>query len=205
MQTLSGITKIRTLTKLFNMKIYFVHPKAIVDTKHIGAKTTVWAFTHILSGAKIGKNVNINDHCFIENNVIIGDNVTIKCGVYLWDGMTIEDNVQIGPSATFVNDKLPRAKNKQFKLEPTLLKRGCSIGANATILGGLTIGIYALVGAGSVVTSDVPDFALVYGNPAKIKGYICICTNKLKLIGKNMTCSCGRKFIKNKNQISRVE
>ncbi len=187
------------------MKKYFIHPKAIVDTKQVGEKSTIWAFTHILAGAKIGKNVNINDHCFIENDVVVGDDVTITCGVYLWDSITIEDNVQIGPSATFVNDKLPRAKNKEFKIEKTLLKKGCSIGANATILGGLTIGTYALVGAGSVVTNDVSDFALVYGNPAKIKGYVCICAKKLELNGKKITCACGRRFVKNKNQISQVE
>ncbi len=187
------------------MKKYFIHPKAIVDTKRVGEKTTIWAFTHILAGAKIGRNVNINDHCFVENDVVIGDNVTIKCGVYLWDGVTIEDNVQIGPSATFVNDKMPRAKNRQFKREITRLKKGSSIGANATILGGLVIGEYALVGAGSVVTKDVPDYTVVYGNPAKQNGYLCACTQALKFNNRKFVCSCGRTFIKNKNQVSLVK
>ena len=154
------------------MKKYFIHPKAIVYTKNIGDKTTIWAFTHVLAGAKIGKNVNINDHCFIENDVKIGNNVTIKNGVYLWDGVLIEDDVFIGPNATFTNDKFPRSKNINYKQEKTLLKKGCSIGANATILPGIVVGEKAMVGAGAVVTKDVPDYALVYGNPAKLMGKV---------------------------------
>jgi acetyltransferase-like isoleucine patch superfamily enzyme len=154
------------------MKKYFKHQTAIVDSKNIGEESRIWAFVHILPGAKIGKNANICDHCFIENKVVIGDNVTIKSGVYLWDGITIEDNVFIGPAAVFTNDKYPRSKNKNYRQLKTILKKGCSIGANATILPGLTIGRYAMVGAGSVVTQNVPDFAIVYGNPAVLKGYI---------------------------------
>ncbi len=178
------------------MKKYFIHKKALVETKHIGEKSTIWAFTHLLPQAKIGKNVNINDHCFIENKVIVGDNVTIKSGVYLWDGVTVEDNVQIGPAAVFVNDMYPRAKNKQYVQEKITLKKGSSIGANATILGGVTIGEYALVGAGAVVTRNVPNFALVYGNPARIKGYVCICTTKISLKSKQYRCpTCARKYM----------
>jgi acetyltransferase-like isoleucine patch superfamily enzyme len=183
------------------MKKYFVHAKALVETKQIGDMTSIWAFTHILAGAKIGKNTNINDHCFIENDAKIGDNVTVKCGVYLWDGLTVEDNVQIGPSVSFVNDKLPRAKNKRFKLDKTVLKNGCSIGANATILGGISIGQYSLVGAGSVVTKSVPDFTLVFGNPATIHSNICICCNKIVFNKQRALCRCGRAYSLLKNRV----
>lgn len=154
------------------MKKVFIHRNALVESKDIGEGTRIWAFVHILKGAQIGKNANICDHCFIESNVIIGDNVTIKSGVYVWDGITIEDSVFIGPAAVFTNDKYPRSKNKKYRQLKTLLKRGCSIGANATILPGLTIGRRAIVGAGAVVTKSVPDFAIVYGNPAIIHGTI---------------------------------
>jgi len=153
------------------MNIY-IHPSAIVDTKDIGDESRIWAFVHILKGAKIGKNANICDNCFIENEVLIGDDVTVKCGVYIWDGVTIEDKVFVGPGVTFTNDLFPRSKNKKYKQEKTLLREGCSIGANATILAGVTIGKYAMVGAGSVVTKDVADYELVYGNPAEHKGSV---------------------------------
>lgn len=148
---------------------FFVHKQAIVKTKSIGKGTKIWAFCNILKGAKIGKNCNICDGCFIEGKVIIGDNVTIKNGVYLWDGIKIEDSVFIGPNATFANDKYPRSKNTEYKQDNIIVKKGASIGANATILPAVTIGEYAMVGAGSVVTKNVDDYALVYGNPAKVK------------------------------------
>jgi UDP-2-acetamido-3-amino-2,3-dideoxy-glucuronate N-acetyltransferase len=144
----------------------FIHEKAEVQTRFIGEGTKIWQYTVILEGSKIGSNCNINALCFIENDVVIGNNVTVKCGVYLWDGITIEDNVQIGPSAAFTNDKYPRAKDYSYKLQRIKIKKGASIGANATILGGVTIGEYAMIGAGSVVTKDVPDGELWYGNPA---------------------------------------
>jgi len=172
----------------------FIHKSAIVETVTVGEDTTIWAFTHILDGAVIGSNVNICDHCFIENDVVVGDNVTVKCGVYLWDGIIIENNVFIGPNATFTNDKLPRSKNREYKNHKTILMEGCSIGANATILPGITIGKYSMVGAGSVVTKSVPDYALVIGNQAIIKGYVCICGNGLIFSDGSATCNCGEKY-----------
>lgn len=180
----------------------YIHPSAIVETKKIGKGTTIWAFVHVLQHATIGGNVNICDHCFIENNVKIGDNVTIKCGVFLWDGITLEDNVFIGPSATFTNDLLPRSKNKDYKQEKTLVRVGASIGANATILAGITIGQYALIGAGAVVTKDVPDFALVYGNPGKVNGYVCVCGKKMDVSKKECICSCGKTYDIQDNKVS---
>lgn len=148
----------------------FIHEKAEVQTKIIGYGTKIWQYSIILAGAKIGSSCNINALCFIENDVVIGNNVTIKCGVHLWDGITIEDNVQIGPGAAFTNDKYPRAKDYSYELARITIKKGASIGANATILGGVTIGKYAMIGAGSVVTKDVPDGELWYGNPARSHG-----------------------------------
>ncbi len=147
----------------------FIHEKAEVQTKSIGEGTRIWQYTVVLAGAQIGADCNINALCFIENDVVIGNNVTIKCGVQLWDGITIEDNVQIGPNATFTNDKYPRAK-QSYEIARITVKKGASVGGNATILGGVTIGKYAMIGAGSVVTKDVPDGELWYGNPASSHG-----------------------------------
>jgi acetyltransferase-like isoleucine patch superfamily enzyme len=151
---------------------YYCHPNSLVETQHIGAGTRVWAFVHILPGAVLGANCNVCDHCYIENQVIIGNNVTLKCGVYLWDGVTMEDNVFVGPNVVFTNDVVPRSGNKDYLMRPTLIKAGASLGANSTILAGVTIGEYALTGIASVVTRDVPAYALVYGNPARQHGWV---------------------------------
>jgi len=151
---------------------WFQHPNAIVETPSIGKDTRVWAFAHILPGARIGRDCNVCDHVFVENDVVVGDRVTIKCGVQLWDGVTLEDDVFVGPNATFTNDLFPRSRKRPDKFVPTLVRRGASIGANATILCGLTIGEDAMVAAGAVVTLDVPPGAIVAGNPAHIKGYV---------------------------------
>jgi UDP-2-acetamido-3-amino-2,3-dideoxy-glucuronate N-acetyltransferase len=143
-----------------------IHPLADVQSLNIGKNTRIWQFVVVLPNAKIGSNCNICSHCFVENDVEIGNNVTIKCGVYLWDGIIVEDNVQIGPNVTFTNDKYPRAK-QPFELQRTLIKKNASIGAATVVLGGVTIGENALVGAGSVVTKDIPANELWVGNPAK--------------------------------------
>lgn len=150
---------------------YFQHPQAIVETQHIGRDTRIWAFAHILPGARIGADCNICDHTFIENDVLVGDRVTIKSGVQLWDGVTLEDDVFIGPNATFTNDRFPRSKQYPDTFARTVVRKGASIGANATILPGLEIGQGAMVGAGAVVTKSVPPHAIVAGNPARIIGY----------------------------------
>lgn len=150
---------------------FFQHETALVESRMIGTGTRIWAMAHILPGAVIGDDCNICDHTFIENDVLIGNRVTIKCGVQLWDGVTIEDDVFIGPNATFTNDPFPRSKRTPIAFSRTTVKRGASIGANATLLPGISIGESAMVGAGSVVTRDVPCFAIVTGNPARIVGY----------------------------------
>lgn len=178
----------------------FIHENALCASTKIGKGTSIWAFTNVLAGAEIGENCNICDGVFIENDVILGDNVTVKCGVQLWDGVTIEDDVFIGPNVTFTNDKTPRSKQYPEKFLNTLVKKGASIGANATILPGITIGLGSMIGAGAVVTQSVPPYATVVGNPARIINYntenITIdatCKNKRveKVISKlqNLTCA----------------
>ena len=150
----------------------FVHPQGLCESTTVGDGTRVWAFAHVLPGASIGADCNICDHVFIENQVVIGDRVTIKCGVQIWDGITLGEDVFVGPNVTFTNDKFPRSKQYQETLPRTLVERGASIGANSTILPGITIGSRAMVGAGSVVTRSVPPRAKVVGNPARIVGYV---------------------------------
>lgn len=150
---------------------FFAHSHALVESKRIGKRTRVWAFTHVLPGAVIGEDCNICDHVFIENDVVVGDRVTVKCGVQLWNGVTLEDDVFVGPNATFTNDLFPRSKQYPESFSRTLVQRGASIGANATLLAGITVGAKAMIGAGAVVTKDVPAGAIVIGNPARIKGY----------------------------------
>jgi UDP-2-acetamido-3-amino-2,3-dideoxy-glucuronate N-acetyltransferase len=145
-----------------------IHPSSDVQSTHIGAGSRIWQFVVVLPGAKIGTDCNICSHCLIENDVIVGDRVTVKSGVQLWDGIRIENDVFIGPNVTFSNDRFPRSKQYPEAFLQTVVKTGASIGANATILPGITIGSQAMIGAGSVVTKDVPDHALVVGNPARI-------------------------------------
>ena len=146
----------------------FVHPTADVQTSRIGVGTRIWQFVVILANARIGNECNISAQCFIENDVEIGDRVTLKNGVSLWDGARIEDDVFIGPNVTFANDRFPRSKHYPERFESIVIRRGASIGANATLLPGIEVGMGAMVGAGAVVTRDVPAHALVVGNPARV-------------------------------------
>lgn len=154
------------------MTDYFTHEKALCESVKIGKGSRVWAFAHVLPNAVIGEECNICDGVFIENDVIVGNRVTIKCGVQLWDGIRIEDDVFIGPNATFTNDRFPRSKAYPEQFASTIVRKGASIGANATILPGLEIGANAMIGAGSVITRSVPPNAIAVGNPARIIGYV---------------------------------
>ena len=168
----------------------FVHPSGICQSETVGSGSRVWAFAHVLPGAVIGRDANICDFVFIEGGVVLGDRVTVKCHVALWDGVRVEDDVFIGPSAVFANDRYPRSKRYVTAL-PTVLSRGCSIGAGAVITPGVTVGQYALVGAGAVVTKDVAPFALMLGNPARQAGLVCRCGARLDSTENGYRCSVG--------------
>ncbi len=155
-----------------------IHRLSDVQSSKIGKNTNIWQFCVVLKDAKIGNNCNINAQVFIENDVIIGDNVTIKSGVQIWDGIRLEDNVFIGPNVTFTNDFLPRSKQYPNQFLKTTISKGASIGANSTIIGGISVGEYAMIGAGSVATKNVDNQELWYGNPATKKGYVCKCGQK---------------------------
>jgi UDP-2-acetamido-3-amino-2,3-dideoxy-glucuronate N-acetyltransferase len=188
--------------RLFGATPYFVHPKALVETSRIGAGTRVWAFAHVLDGAEIGRDCNIGDHCFIEGGASIGNNVTVKNGVSVWTGVTVEDSAFLGPHCVFTNDINPRSfiKKGPDGLLKTHIAKGATIGAGAVVVCGHRIGRYAFAGAGSVLIHDVPDFALVVGNPARQIGWICLCAKKLDMAvaappGEKCRCSgCGSEF-----------
>ena len=169
-----------------------IHPSAQTQGASIGSGTRVWQFCVILPQAQIGCDCNICAHVLIENDVAIGDRVTIKSGVQLWDSTCIEDDVFIGPNATFTNDRVPRSRKARRHLLVTRVHRYATIGANATILPGLTIGKAAMVSAGAVVTRDVPDHALVIGNPARQRGWVCLCGETLRDAG--LSCQCGKRY-----------
>jgi UDP-2-acetamido-3-amino-2,3-dideoxy-glucuronate N-acetyltransferase len=179
---------------------YFAHPMALVDKgAKIGAGTRVWAFAHVLSGAVVGKECNLCDHVFVEGGARIGDRVTVKSGVAVWDGVHVEKNAFLGPGCAFTNDLFPRSYPKRPKASwfvETLLREGCTLGANATIVAGNTVGRYAFVAAGAVVTREVPDHALVAGVPAKRVGWVCRCGTKLAVRRGKASCrECGDAYI----------
>lgn len=171
---------------------FFVHPSGLCESSNIGEGTRIWAFAHVLPGATIGKDCNVCDHVFVENDVSVGDRVTIKCGVQLWDGVQIEDDVFIGPNVTFTNDIFPRSRQYPESFGRTVIQAGASIGANATILPGLSIGRNAMVGAGAVVTRSVPPNAIVVGNPARISGYVNAAERTVNQVVPNYTNTPGK-------------
>ncbi len=177
-------------------RAYFAHANALIDEGvAVGKGSRVWAFAHLAAGAILGDDCNICDHTFIEGGVRIGHRVTIKCGVYLWNGLVVEDDVFIGPAAVFTNDCRPRSKKYSESDRKTLLKQGCTLGANSTTLPNVTIGRWAMVGAGAVVTRSVPDYALVVGNPARWRAWVCRCGEKLtSAAGGLLNCKCGLSY-----------
>jgi UDP-2-acetamido-3-amino-2,3-dideoxy-glucuronate N-acetyltransferase len=183
----------------------YIHPMALAESRDIGRGTRVWAFTHILPGARVGQNCNIGDHCFIESGAVVGNNVTLKNGNMVWEGVTLAEGVFVGPHVFFTNDRHPRSPRlaqvqrryaeKQNWLVPTTIERGAALGAGAVILPGVKVGEYAMVGAGAVVTKSVSSHALVIGNPARRVGWVCRCGKPLRLQRKVATCrECGCHF-----------
>ena len=191
------------------------HPTALVESTEIGEGTQVWAYTHIMEGARIGKSCNIGDHCFIESGVVLGHGVVVKNGNMLFEGLTLEDGVFVGPHVFFTNDVYPRSRwlpqtrwrdDNQTWLTPTLIKRGASLGAGAILLGGITIGEYAMIGAGAVVTKDVLPHALMTGHPARQTRWVCHCGQPLRFDADFSVCAgCGLAYRQSKNSIELLD
>ncbi|HEY8241325.1 MAG TPA: acyltransferase [Kiritimatiellia bacterium] len=186
------------------------HPSALVETPYVGRGTHVWAYAHLLKGAVVGRDCNICDHCFIEGGAWIGDGVTLKNGVCVWEGVTIEKYVFVGPGAMFTNDMYPRSpRNPKLGRKPgdkswlvrTRVREGASIGARATLICGITVGRYAMIAAGAVVTRDVPDFSLVAGCPAKPRGFVCLCGRPLPKKSAAKCSACGRRYKKKRARL----
>jgi acetyltransferase-like isoleucine patch superfamily enzyme len=175
---------------------FFKHPTALVETDRIGEQTNVWAYAHVMKGAVVGSHCNIGDHAFIESGAVVGDDVTIKNGVAVWQYVTVENRVFLGPHCSLTNDNRPRSK-RDWTPVATTIREGATIGANATIVCGCHIGRYAFIGAGAVVTRPVPDYAVVMGNPGRVRGYACECCQPLIGPGAMLTCKkCGLRYIK---------
>lgn len=192
----------------------FVHPHAMCETDQVGEGTRIWAYAHILKGAVIGTHCNIGDHCFVEGGAVIGSYVTIKNGNMIWEGVTLEDGVFVGPHVFFTNDLYPRSPRYPLTgqryhdkswLTPTLVQHGASLGAAAVLIAGITVGSFALVGSGAVVTRDVPAHGLMLGNPATRVGWVCICGRPLVFNAGQATCSCGEQFRLHDAGIHRME
>jgi len=183
-----------------------IHTDALVETSTIGSGTRIWRNAHLMPGAVIGQDCNIGENCYIEGHVKIGSGVTVKNNVAIWDNITIEDDVFVGPAAVFTNDLRPRAFNKKTAsdLIATRIKTGATIGANATIVCGITINEYAFIGAGSVVTRDVPPYTMVFGNPAVFKGRMCRCSEMLPSSQGVLRCKCGKSYSVDNNNITAI-
>lgn len=193
--------QVRTPIMSAPLSMPFVHDRALVESKQIGAGTRIWAFAQVMHGATIGDNCNIGGHAFIESGACIGNNVTVKNQVCIWDGVTIEDDVFVGPRVTFTNDLRPRSPRmplaapryatREGWLEPTLIQRGCSIGAGAIVLPGICLSRYSMIAAGSVVTKNVPPHALVCGVPARRIGTVCFCGTRISDDASDVCATCG--------------
>ena len=189
-------------------KSYYVHPTAVVDEPvEIGEGTKIWHFTHIMSGARIGENCIIGQNVFVGSGALLGNNIKVQNNVSIFDGVTLEDDVFCGPSMVFTNVFNPRSfisRKKEFR--QTSVRKGATIGANVTIVCGNMIGQYAFIGAGSVVTKDVPEYALVYGNPGKVKGWVCQCAVEITFrSGKAVCKACGKKYRKDSAGVEPIE
>jgi UDP-2-acetamido-3-amino-2,3-dideoxy-glucuronate N-acetyltransferase len=187
------------------MSDYFVHQSSYVDEgAKIGAGTKIWHFCHIMSRTKIGESCNIGQNVLIASDVTLGNNVKIQNNVSLYTGVIVEDDVFLGPSMVFTNVVNPRSHiNRKNEYKTTLVRKGASIGANATIICGITLGQYCFIGAGAVVTKDVPDYALVYGSPARIQGWMCQCGEQVRFEDNTATCkACGNKYRKQEQVIT---
>lgn len=171
----------------------FVHERALCESDEVGSGTRIWAFAHVMDGARIGRDCNICGGVFVERGAVVGDRSVIKNGVQVWEGVTIGDAVFVGPNATFTNDLRPRAGGlgPKFVVVPTDVDEGATIGANATILCGIRIRAHAFVAAGALVTRDVPRHALMQGVPARRVGWVCVCGEE---VGEDLSCPCGRRY-----------
>ena len=188
-------------------KAYFAHPTAVIDEPaEIGEGTQIWHFTHIMSGAKIGKNCMIGQNVFVASGAILGSNIKVQNNVSIYEGVILEDDVFCGPSVVFTNVFNPRSfisRKKEFR--KTTVGKGSTIGANATIICGNTLGQYAFIGAGSVVTKDIPDYALVYGNPGRVQGWVCQCAVEITFrYGKAVCKVCGKRYKKGHEGVTLV-
>jgi UDP-2-acetamido-3-amino-2,3-dideoxy-glucuronate N-acetyltransferase len=186
------------------MPDFFVHPLALCESTDIGKNTRIWAFSHVMKDVKIGEDCNFGDHSFVESNVNIGNRVTVKNGVAIWHGVTIEDDVFLGPNCVLTNDLFPRSKAYHSEDIPTLIKKGASIGANATIICGITIGEYAMVGAGAVVKKNVLPFNLVAGVPARVIGYVSLNGDKLEFDSNNIARDSSGNYYRKENEMIEI-
>jgi acetyltransferase-like isoleucine patch superfamily enzyme len=173
----------------------YIHPRGLCESTTVGPDTRIWAFAHVMEGALVGSGCNIGDHAFIESGAVIGDRVTVKNAVLVWDRVAVEDDVFIGPNVLFTNDLRPRAqvKKRRDELLPTLVRRGATLGAGATVVCGVTVGEYAFVAAGAVIVTDIPAYALAAGNPAHCIGWVCACGERLP--GDLKCPACGSRYV----------